>query len=78
MLSIAMELALHDSTYEDDVLVYFDHFLNIASAMDRPGENIDEMWDEADGFYYDVLRFPDGTGTRIKVRSLVGLLPDDK
>ena len=43
--------------------------------MDRVGEHNDEMWDEEDGFFYDVLRFPDGTATRLKVRSVVGLLP---
>ena len=43
--------------------------------MDRVGERHDEMWDEDDGFFYDVLRFPDGSATRLKVRSMVGLLP---
>ena len=47
----------------------------IAYAMDRIGDNQDEMWDEADGFYYDVLRLPDGSAQRLKVRSMVGLLP---
>ena len=47
----------------------------IAGAMDRVGERHDEMWDEEDGFFYDVLRFPDGAATRLKVRSIVGLLP---
>ncbi len=41
--------------------------------MNRPGQ--DGMWDEEDGFYYDILRLPDGSATRLKVRSLVGLLP---
>lgn len=47
----------------------------IAYAMDRPGEHQDEMWDEQDGFFYDLLRLPDGRAMRLKVRSLVGLLP---
>src|SRR3972149_6478579 len=47
----------------------------IPSSMDRVGDNEDEMWDEEDGFFYDVLRLPDGQATRLKVRSLVGLLP---
>ena len=47
----------------------------IAYAMDRIGDNHDEMWDEEDGFYYDVLRLPDGSAQRLKVRSMVGLLP---
>ena len=48
---------------------------NGADAMDRVGEHHDEMWDEQDGFFYDLLRLPDGQGMRLKVRSLVGLLP---
>jgi hypothetical protein len=75
MLSIALELAHHDHSYEEWVLKYFNRFLDIASSMDQIGENDDEMWDEEDGFFYDVLRFPDGSATRLKVRSLVGLLP---
>jgi hypothetical protein len=47
----------------------------IAYAMDRVGDNHDEMWDEQDGFFYDVLRLPNGEATRLKVRSMVGLLP---
>src|SRR6185503_16567479 len=63
-----------DSAYEDMALKFCEHFLWIAAAMDRLGEHDDEMWDEADGFFYDVLRLPDGTATRLKVRSMVGLL----
>jgi len=51
------------------------HFLWIAYAMDRVGECHDELWDEEDGFFYDVLRLPNGDASRLKVRSLVGLLP---
>src|SRR6185437_8437322 len=47
----------------------------IAASMDRAGDNDDEMWDEEDGFFYDLLRLPDGSATRLKVRSMVGLLP---
>ena len=75
MLTIALELSRHDPAYKDAVLEYLERFLNIAAAMDRIGDNEDEMWDEADGFFYDVIRFPDGSATRLKVRSLVGLLP---
>ncbi len=75
MLRIAVELALHDPLYEEFVCRFFQHTMWIAGAMDRMGEHHDEMWDEADGFFYDVLRFPDGEGMRIKVRSMVGLLP---
>jgi hypothetical protein len=75
MLSIAMEIARHDPTYEDMVLKFVQHFLWIAGAMDRIGDNQDELWDETDGFFYDVLVLPDGSAQRIKVRSMVGLLP---
>ena len=73
MLELATELATHDSAYEDMVFKFIEHFYYIASAMNRPGA--DGMWDEEDGFYYDLLRLPDGSATRLKVRSLVGLLP---
>ena len=73
MLELAVELAAHDPTYEDMVLKFAEHFYYIAAAMNRPGQ--DGMWDEEDGFYYDLLRLPDGSATRLKVRSMVGLLP---
>jgi len=57
------------------VYKFIEHFFWIAGAMDRIGENQDELWDDEDGFFYDVLRLPDGSATRIKVRSLVGVLP---
>jgi hypothetical protein len=75
MLRIAVELALHEPLYEEFVEKFFQHTLFIAGAMDRVGENQDDMWDEEDGFFYDVLRFPDGSAMRLKVRSMVGLLP---
>jgi hypothetical protein len=75
MLRIALELARHDASYEDRALEFLEHFIHIAAAMDRFGNSNDDMWDNQDGFFYDVLRFPDGSGTRLKVRSLVGLLP---
>jgi len=74
MLELAVELATHDpAAYEGMVNKFAEHFYYIAAAMNRPGE--DGMWDEEDGFYYDILRLPDGSATRLKVRSLVGLLP---
>jgi Glycosyl hydrolase family 63 C-terminal domain len=73
MLEISVELAIEDSTYQDMVFKFTEHFYFIAAAMNRPGN--DGMWDEEDGFYYDLLRLPDGSGQRLKVRSLVGLLP---
>ena len=75
MLDITIELAKHDPAYEDMAIKFLGHFVWIGAAMDRPGDNADELWDEEDGFFYDVLRFPDGSGKKIKVRSLVGLLP---
>jgi hypothetical protein len=75
MLRIAVELALDEPLYEEYVEKFFQHTLLIASAMDRVGDRQDEMWDEEDGFFYDVLRLPDGSATRLKVRSIVGLLP---
>ena len=75
MLGIALELSHHDPMYEDMVLKFAEHFIFIAAAMDRIGDNDDELWDEADGFFYDVLRLPDGQAQRLKVRSMVGLLP---
>ncbi|PTR10207.1 glycosyl hydrolase family 63 [Nitrosospira sp. Nsp5] len=73
MLEIAVELVADDPTYEDMVTKFVEHFLYIAVAMNKPGS--DGMWDEEDGFYYDLLRLPDGSAQRLKVRSMVGLLP---
>jgi hypothetical protein len=73
MGELAVELAAHDPTYETLVEKFLDHFLWIAAGMNRSGE--DGMWDEEDGFYYDILRLPNGHATRLKVRSMVGLLP---
>jgi hypothetical protein len=76
MLQIAVELAVEDDPhYEAMALKYFEHFLWIASAMDNLSYTGVKLWDHEDGIYYDVLRFPDGDGVRLKVRSLVGLLP---
>ncbi|MCW5890194.1 MAG: glucosidase [bacterium] len=75
MLQIALELAADDPLYEDLALKFVEHFLWIAAAMDRMGEAHDDLWDDEDGFFYDLLRLPDGTAMRLKVRSLVGLLP---
>ncbi len=75
MLEIALILAENDPAYEEHAYRFLQQYIWISYAMDRPGEHHDEMWDEADGFYYDLLRLPDGGATRLKVRSLVGLLP---
>ena len=75
MLTIALELAQEDPAYEELAMKFVEHFFWIAGAMDRLGENADELWDEEDGFFYDVLHLPDGSAQRLKVRSMVGLLP---
>jgi hypothetical protein len=73
MLEIGVELAARDPAYEDLATKFGEQFLWIARAMNVSGPG--GMWDEEDGFYYDVLRLPDGSATRLKVRSVVGLLP---
>jgi mannosylglycerate hydrolase MGH1-like protein len=75
MLTIALELALENPVYEEMACKFFEHFVYIAAAMDRIGDNRDELWDKDDGFFYDVLRFPRGEAIRLKVRSMVGLIP---
>ena len=73
MLEIGVELTKRDPVYEDLATKFAEQFLWIGRAMNGAGP--DGMWDEEDGFYYDVLRLPDGRATRLKVRSMVGLLP---
>lgn len=73
MMELSIELAAEDPCYEDMCLKFVEHFLWIASAMNRTGPG--GMWDEEEGFYYDVLRTPDGNAQRLGVRSMVGLLP---
>jgi hypothetical protein len=75
MIEMALILADENPIYEEDAFKYLQHFMWIAYAMDRIGEHDDEMWDEEDGFFYDVLRLPNGSAQRLKVRSMVGLLP---
>ncbi|WP_025661487.1 glucosidase [Rhizobium sp. IBUN] len=73
MFEIAVELALSNPQYADMALKFVEHFYWIATAMTHVGDA--GMWDEEDGFFYDVLRLPDGRAQRLKVRSMVGLLP---
>lgn len=75
MLAIALELAKDNSAYEDIASKFFEHFLYIANAMNRMGESKTGLWDESDGFYYDMLHLPDEGDVLLKVRSLVGLVP---
>jgi hypothetical protein len=74
MIEIASELAWHRPAYEEMVLKFIEHFLWIAGALVHAGGDTG-MWDEDDGFFYDVLRLPNGHAERLKVRSMVGLLP---
>ena len=75
MLEIALVLTEYDAVYEEIAFRFLEHWAWITYAMDRIGENHDEMWDEADGFFYDLLHFPNGDAMRLKIRSMVGLLP---
>jgi hypothetical protein len=75
MLDIALELAPFDTVYINLAVKFLEHFLWIASAINRMDGEQEGLWDEEDGFYYDLLRYPDGHSTRLKVRSVVGLLP---
>jgi hypothetical protein len=75
MLEMALELSKEEPEYEELGYKFYQHFIRIASAMDRMGVNEDALYDKADGFYYDVLRHPSGRVSRLKLRSLLGLLP---
>jgi hypothetical protein len=74
MFEIASEIVLHDRSYLDMALKFAEHNIMILASMMRIGNDVG-MWDEEDGFFYDVLRLPDGSARRLKVRSVVGLLP---
>lgn len=75
MLAIALELAPENPAYEDMASKFFEHFLYIADAINNVGETDIHLWDDRDNFYYDVLQFPRGDRRRLKVRSMVGLVP---
>jgi len=75
MLAIALELAKEDSAYEDVASKFFEHFVYICEAMNNIAGQKIELWDRADGFYYDVLHYDNGKSIRLKVRSMVGLIP---
>jgi hypothetical protein len=75
MLAIALELAKEDPAYEDVASKFFEHFVNIAHAMNDMGSGGRSLWDDADGFYYDVLQLPNGEEHFMKIRSMVGLIP---
>ena len=75
MLAMALELAKEDPAYEDVASKFFEHFVHIAHAMNDIGVDGMALWDNEDGFYYDVLRLPDGSQHFLKIRSIVGLIP---
>lgn len=75
MLTISLELAKTNPVYEDIATKFFEHFLYIADAMNHIGGDEASLWDETDGFFYDVLHFPNGDRFPLKVRSMVGLIP---
>jgi hypothetical protein len=75
MLAIALELAEEEAAYEDVASKFFEHFVYICRAMNNMGNKGIELWDARDGFYYDVLRLPDGRRFPLRVRSMVGLVP---
>ncbi len=75
LMRIALELAKENPVYEGLASKYFQHYIYIGSAMKSMGQNDYNLWDEEDGFFYDILRYPDGSSQKLTVRSLVGLIP---
>ena len=75
LLAIALELSKEDRAYEDVASKFWEHFIHIAHAMSHRGQNGTGLWNEEDGFFYDVLRLPDGAHFPMKIRSMVGLIP---
>jgi hypothetical protein len=75
LLAIALELAVVDNSYEDVATKFWEHFIYIADAMNNLGQEGISLWNEEDGFYYDVLHVHDEGNTPLKVRSMVGLIP---
>ena len=76
LMRIALELAKTNQVYEGLATKFFQHYVYVGAAMKRMGENGDQnLWDEKDGFFYDVIRYPDGRSEKLRVRSLVGLIP---
>lgn len=73
MLDMAMEIALHDESYEDVATKFFEHFVHISAAINQFEEDFPSAWDDDEGFYYDMVEMPDGRSIPLKVRSLVGL-----
>jgi hypothetical protein len=75
MMRIALELARENRAYEGLATKFFQHYIYVGAAMKKMGGRNYNLWDEEDGFFYDVLRYPDGSFEKLRVRSLVGLIP---
>ncbi|WBV59685.1 glucosidase [Chryseobacterium camelliae] len=75
MMRIAMELAQYYQVYEDMAIKFFEHYLYIAEAMENLGEGTKGLWNEEDGFFYDVLQLGNGDSVSLRLRSIVGLIP---
>ena len=75
LMRIALELAKENRVYEALATKFFQHYVYVAAAMKHMGNRDYQLWDEQDGFFYDVLRYPDGRFHKFRVRSLVGLIP---
>lgn len=75
MMRISMELSLHNPVYEDMAIKFFEHYLYIAEAMENIGDAKGGLWNEEDGFFYDVLQLNDGDSISLQLRSIVGLIP---
>lgn len=75
LMRISLELAMHNPVYQDMATKFFEHFLYIAGAMANMGMGSTGLWDEEDQFFYDALKLSNGSSTRMKVRSMVGLIP---
>jgi hypothetical protein len=74
-MRISLELSMYNPIYQDMANKFFEHFLNIAAAMSSPGNNLAGLWDDEDEFYYDTVRMPGDQSLRLKIRSMVGLIP---
>jgi hypothetical protein len=75
MLRMSLELAQHNKAYEESAAKFFRHFLNIGWAMHHIGKKDISLWDDEDAFYYDAIQFENGSSQRLKIRSLVGIIP---
>ncbi len=75
LMRIALELAKENNVYESLATKFFQHYIYVGAAMKKMGGRSYSLWDEKDGFFYDVLRYPDGSFHKFRVRSLVGVIP---